>query len=209
MIAAIVVPFRADSIFSTADCLEDEAAGAPDNVGFGAAAAASFGRPGTLLLLRCFAARRGLSRAFAVFGFDFRMTGTPGGSTTASCAAIDKAPPAERGEGDVSRLFAGEPMEQRDGILQTPDLIDQLFDLHRNRHGLSDAPRARTSFRGVCDPCASTAHCWRDRGAIHEAVLPRPHTLRTRGKSSAIPSNFMALFEPLEHLVTGRHSSGG
>src|SRR3954463_12770744 len=78
MIAVIVVPFGADSIFSTADCLEDEAAGAPDNVGFGAAVAASFGRPGTLLLLRCFAARRGLSRAFAVFGFDFRMTGTPG-----------------------------------------------------------------------------------------------------------------------------------
>src|SRR6202158_1523532 len=56
MIAAIVVPLGSCSIFSTADCLDDEDAGDFDEAAFEAAlvAAAGFGRAGTLLLAVCF-----------------------------------------------------------------------------------------------------------------------------------------------------------
>src|SRR5467141_1503476 len=71
MIAAIVVPFGSYSIFSTADCLEDE--GDFDAAAFEAAAldaAVGFGRAGTLLLTGRFTVRDDLSAVVADFDFD-------------------------------------------------------------------------------------------------------------------------------------------
>jgi hypothetical protein len=73
MIAAIVVPFGSYSIFSTADCLDDEAAAGFDETAFEAAAlvaAVGFGRVGALLLAGCFAERDDLRADFADFDFD-------------------------------------------------------------------------------------------------------------------------------------------
>src|SRR4051794_35141883 len=74
MMAATVVPLGPPSIFSTADCLEAEAGGAPDDAGSGATLGADFGRPGILLLAGCFTVRRTLRAGFAALDFDFRMT---------------------------------------------------------------------------------------------------------------------------------------
>src|SRR3954454_12339540 len=74
MMAATVVPLGSPSIFSTADCLEDEAGGAPDDAAFGATLGADFGRPGILLLAGCFTVRRALFAGFVALDFDFRMT---------------------------------------------------------------------------------------------------------------------------------------
>src|SRR3954454_24862017 len=73
MMAASVVPLGAPSIFSTADCLEDEAGGAPDDAAFRATLIAAFGRPGILLFVGCLTVRRALRVAFAAFDFDFRV----------------------------------------------------------------------------------------------------------------------------------------
>jgi hypothetical protein len=72
MIAAIVVPFGSYSIFSTADCLDDEDAGDFDEAVFAAAlvAAAGFDRAGTALLAGRFAGRDDLRVVFAGFEFD-------------------------------------------------------------------------------------------------------------------------------------------
>src|ERR1700738_4337969 len=103
MIAAIVVPLGSCSIFSTADCLDDEAAAGFDEAVFEEAAlvaAAGFNRVGTALLAGGFAARDDLRLAFAVFDFDLLVAiWLSFGSTTASSAATDTAPPkGERGE---------------------------------------------------------------------------------------------------------------
>src|ERR1700681_3004170 len=68
MIAAIVVPLGSYSIFSTADCWDDEDAGNFDDAAFEAAAlvaAAAFGRAGTLLLAVRFDKRDDLRAVFA------------------------------------------------------------------------------------------------------------------------------------------------
>jgi hypothetical protein len=73
MIAAIVVPFGSYSIFSTADCLDDEDAGDFDDAAFEAAAlvaAAGFSRVGTRLLAGRFTVRNDLRAVFADFDFD-------------------------------------------------------------------------------------------------------------------------------------------
>ena len=72
MIAAIVVPFGSYSIFSTADCLDDEDAGDFDEPAFEAAAddAVGFGRAGTLLLAGRFAVPDVLRAVFADFDLD-------------------------------------------------------------------------------------------------------------------------------------------
>ena len=104
MIAAIVVPFGSCSIFSTADCLEDEDPGDFDNAVFEAAevfVAVGFGRSGTLLLARRFAVRDDLRAVFADFDFVFLVAiwRSLGGHATASCAATDTTPPnGRRGE---------------------------------------------------------------------------------------------------------------
>src|SRR3954452_3597632 len=93
IMAARVVPLGSQSIFSTVDCLEDEAAGAPDDGAVGGAPAATFDTTGTLLLVGGFTARRGLSAGFAAFDFDFRVAiWISLGPTTASRAATDAAP---------------------------------------------------------------------------------------------------------------------
>src|SRR4051812_12866580 len=72
MMAATVVPLGSPSIFSTADCLEDEAGGAPDDAGFGATLGADFGRPWILLFVGCLTVGRGLRAGFTALDFDFR-----------------------------------------------------------------------------------------------------------------------------------------
>src|SRR3984893_18484714 len=99
MIAAIVVPFGSYSILSTADCLDADA-----GAGFDEAAAlvpaVGFDRAGPLLLAACFTVRDDLRAVFADFDFDLLVAiWRSFGSTTASCAATDTAPPkGERGE---------------------------------------------------------------------------------------------------------------
>jgi hypothetical protein len=73
MIAAIVVPFGSHSIFSTADCLDDEDAAGFDEAAFEAAAlapAVGFDRAGPLLLAAYFTVRDDLRLVFAVFDLD-------------------------------------------------------------------------------------------------------------------------------------------
>ena len=72
MTAAIVVPFDSYSIFSTADCLDDEGAGDFDNAAFETAlvAAVGFDRVGRLLLTGRFTVRDELRAVFADFDFD-------------------------------------------------------------------------------------------------------------------------------------------
>jgi hypothetical protein len=73
MIAAIVVPFGSYSIFSTADCFDDEDAGDFDDAAFETAAlvaAVGFDRIGTLLLAGCLTVRDDLRAVFADFDFD-------------------------------------------------------------------------------------------------------------------------------------------
>jgi hypothetical protein len=74
MIAAIVVPFGSFSIFSTADCLDEEDVGDFDGAVFEAVAlvtAVGFGRAATLLLAGRFAVRDVLRAVFADFNLDF------------------------------------------------------------------------------------------------------------------------------------------
>jgi hypothetical protein len=96
MIAAMVVPFGSYSIFSTADCLDDEDAGDFDEATFEAAAlvgAADFDRAGTPLLATRFAGRDDLRAVVADFDFDLLVAiWLSLGSTTASCAATDTSP---------------------------------------------------------------------------------------------------------------------
>src|SRR6266849_7972790 len=73
MIAAIVVPFGSYSIFSTADCLDDEDAGDFADAAFVAAAlvaAVGFDRARTLLLTGRFTLRDDLRAVVADFDFD-------------------------------------------------------------------------------------------------------------------------------------------
>src|SRR6202022_4463486 len=103
MIAAIVAPLGSCNIFSTVDCLDDEGAGDFDDAAFETAAlvaAVGFDRVGTLLLAGCFTVRDDLRAVFADFDFDLLVAiWLSTGSTTASCAATDTAPPkGERGE---------------------------------------------------------------------------------------------------------------
>jgi hypothetical protein len=100
MIAAIVAPFGSYSIFSTADCFDDEDAGDFDDAAFETTAAVGFDRVGTLLLAGCFTVRDDLRAVFADFDFDLLVAiWLSLGSTTASCAATDTAPPnGGRGE---------------------------------------------------------------------------------------------------------------
>src|SRR5260221_10832913 len=109
MIAAIVVPFGSCSIFSTADCLDDEAAGGFDEAVFEAVAlvaAVGFDRAGPLLLAACFTVRDDLRAVFADFDFDLLVAiWLSFGSTTASCAATDTAPAI--GAGREERVETG------------------------------------------------------------------------------------------------------
>jgi hypothetical protein len=103
MIAAIVVPFGSYSIFSTADCFDDEDAGDFDEAAFEATAlvaAVGFDRAGTLLLAGCFTVRDDLRAVFADFDFDLLVAiWLSTGSTTASGAGTGTAPPiGGRGE---------------------------------------------------------------------------------------------------------------
>jgi hypothetical protein len=73
MIAAIVVPLGSCSIFSTADCLDDEDAGDFNEAAFETAAlveAVGFDRGGTLLLATRLTLRDDLRAVFADFDFD-------------------------------------------------------------------------------------------------------------------------------------------
>ena len=73
MIAAIVVPFGSYSIFSTADCLDDEDGGNFDKAAFETAAlvaAVGFDRAETLCLAGRFAVRDDLRAVFADFDLD-------------------------------------------------------------------------------------------------------------------------------------------
>jgi hypothetical protein len=73
MIAAIVVPFGWYSIFSTADCLDEEDVGDFDGVVFETVALVAvegFDRTGTLLLAGRFALRDVLRAVFANFDLD-------------------------------------------------------------------------------------------------------------------------------------------
>jgi hypothetical protein len=72
MIAAIVAPFGSYSIFSTADCLEDEDEGDFDNAVFEGVAvdeAVDFDRGAAPLLAARFAVREDLRAVFADFDF--------------------------------------------------------------------------------------------------------------------------------------------
>src|ERR1700730_8601288 len=76
MIAAIVVPLGSCSIFSTADCLDDEEAGDFDDTAFEVVAvdeAGGFDRTAAPLLAERFAVRDDLRAVFAGFGFDLLM----------------------------------------------------------------------------------------------------------------------------------------
>src|SRR5437879_9234152 len=98
MIAAIVVPLGSCSIFSTADCFDDEDAGDFDDAAFEPTAAVGFDRVGTLLLVGCFTVRDDLRTVFADFDFDLLVAiWLSLGSTTASCAGTDTAPPIGAG----------------------------------------------------------------------------------------------------------------
>src|SRR6266478_3195365 len=115
MIAAIVVPFGSYSIFSTADCLDDEDAGDFADAAFVAAAlvAVGFDRAGTLLLAGRFTLRDDLRAVFADFDFDLLVAiWFSLGSTTASCAATDPTPPIGRAgrerRGNAGLLFASQ-----------------------------------------------------------------------------------------------------
>src|SRR6202022_3941832 len=107
VIAAIVAPFGSYSIFSTADCFDDEDAGDFDDAAFETAAlvaAVGFDRVGTLLLAGCFTVRDDLRAVFADFDFDLLVAiWLSTGSTTASGAGTGTAPPiggrGERGGG--------------------------------------------------------------------------------------------------------------
>src|SRR3984893_17062675 len=96
MIAAIVVPFGSYSIFSTADCFDDEDAGDFDDAVFEAAAlvaAVGFDRVGTLLLAGRFTVRDDLRAVFANFDFDLLVAiWLSLGSMTASCAGTATSP---------------------------------------------------------------------------------------------------------------------
>jgi hypothetical protein len=73
MIAAIVVPFGSYSIFSTADCLDEEDVGDFDGAAFDAVtlvAAVGFGRAGALLLTGRFTLRDVLRAVFADLNLD-------------------------------------------------------------------------------------------------------------------------------------------
>jgi hypothetical protein len=99
----MVVPFSSYSIFSTADCLDGEDSGDFDEATFEVAAliaAADFDCAGTLLLAGYFTERDDLRAVFADFDFDLVVAiWLSLGSTTASCAATDTAPPITwRGE---------------------------------------------------------------------------------------------------------------
>jgi hypothetical protein len=63
-----VVPFGSYSILSTADCLDDEAAGDFDEAAL--VPAVGFDRAGPLLLAACFTVRDDLRAVFADFDFD-------------------------------------------------------------------------------------------------------------------------------------------
>src|SRR6266851_2073743 len=97
MIAAIVVPFGSYSIFSTADCLDDEDTGDFADAAFVAAAlvaAVGFDRVGTLLLAGRFTLRDDLRAVVADFDFDLLVAiWLSTGSTTASGAGTGTAPP--------------------------------------------------------------------------------------------------------------------
>src|SRR6202051_242934 len=97
MIAAIVVPLGSCSIFSTADCLDDEDAGDFDEAAFEATAlvaAVGFDRAGTLLLAGCFTVRDDLRAVFADFDFDLLVAiWLSTGSTTASGACTGTSQP--------------------------------------------------------------------------------------------------------------------
>jgi hypothetical protein len=97
------VPFGSCSIFSTADCFEDEAAGDFGDAGFVAAvfeAVIRFDPVWRLPLAVRFAVRGDLRVVFADFDFDLLMAIWPSvRSTTATCAATDATPPiGGRGE---------------------------------------------------------------------------------------------------------------
>src|ERR1700719_3445081 len=96
MIAAIVVPLGSCSIFSTADCLDDEDAGDFDDAVFEAAAlvaAVDVDRAGTPLLAGRFTLRDDLRAVFADFDFDLLVAiWLSLGSTTASCAGTAASP---------------------------------------------------------------------------------------------------------------------
>jgi hypothetical protein len=116
MIAAIVVPFGSCNIFNTADCLDAEDTGDFDDAACKAAAldaALGLDRAGTLPLVR-FAVRDDLRAVFA--DFDFGLLAAiwfSSGSTTASCAATDTAPPiGGQGEKENSSLFAGQAIQR-------------------------------------------------------------------------------------------------
>ena len=79
--------------------------------------------------------------------------------------------------------------------MQTTGLVNQLFDIHRNGYGLSDAPRQRAGLGGFCDArgfvqfgmnlSQNDSDCWLDRGTVRGGLSLRPpHTLRTDRKSS-------------------------
>src|ERR1700730_16475007 len=103
MIAAMVVPLGSCSIFSTADCLDDEEAGDFDGTAFEVVAvdeAGGFDRTAAPLLAGRFAVRDDLRAVFADFDFVLLVAiWLSTGSTTASGAGTGTAPPIGGGGG--------------------------------------------------------------------------------------------------------------
>src|SRR6266851_8576670 len=200
MIAAIVVPFGSYSIFSTADCLDDEHAGDFADTAFVAAAlvaAVGFDRAGTLLLAGRFTLRDDLRAVVADFDFDLLVAiWLSTGSTTASGAGTGTAPPiGGRGERRVETVA----IRETGGSATRRRLAGD-----RLRKSVVRYPSRPTRLRRRCPPARRLRRPWRYarlRSAWNESQSARsagsivawsmvasryvpPRTLRTARKSS-------------------------
>ena len=54
-------------------------------------------------------------------------------------------------------LFLGKPVQQRGCVLQSTGLINDLFDVHGNRHALGDAPHKAQQGATSQQKCAPKA----------------------------------------------------
>src|ERR1700687_4386284 len=140
MIAAIVVPFGSYSIFSTADCFDDEDAGDFDEAAFEATAlvaAVGFDRAGTLLLAGCFTVRDDLRAVFADFDFDLLVAiWLSTGSTTATGAGTGTA---RQSEGGAERRVEAVAIRETGGSAARPHLADDR--LHKSVVRYPSPPR--------------------------------------------------------------------
>ena len=121
---------------------------------------------GTVLLTGRFFVRDNLHEVLADFDFDLLVAIWPSsGSTTASCAATDTAPPigkaGRKRRGNAGLLFAREAIQQRGSVLQATSFINQLFDFHGDRHAFGNASRQRACL-GRLLRCALPRSVWNE-----------------------------------------------